>query len=137
MFEASTPVTIGLVVMVFAGVGASVTFLVWLWRQFKSLRDEITGLIEKSEAAAEKRIGEASSQLSLAQGQVALLREKLHAIELRMMQMRAEIAETYMTKASAGHAIERLTTELVGLRSDIDGRFNSIEKHLRSGKASG
>ena len=120
MLEASTPVTIGLVVMVFAVVGAAWGFMVWFNKQFGALKDEIVGLVEKSEAAAEKRIAEASSQLAVAQGKVTLLNEKVHGLELRILQMRAEIAETYMTKASAGHAIERLTSELVGLRSDID-----------------
>lgn len=135
MFEAGTPVTIGILAVGVAGFCASTYVLVWLYKQFRALKNEIVSLIEKSEAAAERRIAAASSQLAVAEGRVALLNEKQHAVELRIAELRAEVAETYMTKASAGLAIERLTTQLVGLRSDIDGRFNSIENHLRGGNA--
>lgn len=134
MLNASTPITVGLFAVAALGVTVSTGFLIWLWSQFKGLKAEIVELIKAAEQDAHARISGVTTQVATVDGKIALLSERLHAIELEGAKERAAIAETYMSKTSAGAALTRLTDEFAGMRRDVEARLQSIEHHLRRGQ---
>jgi hypothetical protein len=134
MPEASTPLTIGLFFIAAFGFTASTGFLLWLWRQLRSLKDEILSLVKADTERTTKAMDELATRIGAVAGEHRLLNERTHALELARANDRAEFAEKYMSKTSATGAIERVETAVTDMRRDIGGRLNSIEDHLRQGR---
>lgn len=131
MFEASTPLTVGLFAIAAVGFFSSSGFLIWLWRQLRSLKDEILALVRADTERTTLAIERLGIQIAGVDGKTVLLNERLHALELGLAQARTEFAERYMSKESATGAIGRVETAVTDMKRDIGERLNSIETHLR------
>ena len=131
MLEASTPLTFGLFAIAAGGFFASSGFLLWLWRQLRGLKDEILELVRADTERQSAAIRDLSVQIAGVDAKQALLKERLHALELELARARTEFAERYMSKESATGAIGRVEAAVTDLKRDIGNRLNSIEDHLR------
>jgi hypothetical protein len=133
MPEASTPLTIGLFFIAAFGFTASTGFLLWIWRQLRTLKDEILGLVRADTERTTKAMDELATRIGAVVGELRLLNERTHALELARANDRVEMAEKYMSKTSATGAIERVETAVTDMKRDLGTRLNSIEGHLRKG----
>lgn len=131
MPEASTPITVGLFWIAVIGFFASGGFLLWLWQQMKGLKEEIVALVTKETEGTTKALGELNVKIGGVDGKVTFLNEKLHALELAAAKSTAESAEKFMSKQSAGAALDRVSVEIADMKRDLGNRLNSIEHHLR------
>jgi hypothetical protein len=131
MPEASTPITVGLFWIAAAGFSAAIGVLVWLWRQFRTLKEDILALVKADTERTTKAMEELATRLGAVDAKTVLLNERTHALELARANDRVEIAEKYMSKTSATGAIERVETAVTDMKRDLGTRLNSIENHLR------
>lgn len=129
--DASTPITIGLFWVAAFGFVISCGFLIWLWQQMKGLKAEILGIVTQETEQSKKAMLELGVKISGVDGKVTFVNEKVHALELAAANQRAETAEKFMSKQSAGLALDRVSTEIADMKRDLGDRLNSIEHHLR------
>jgi len=131
MLDASTPLTVGLFFVAACGFTASTTFLFWLWRQMRGLKEEILALVQADTERTSKALDRVATQVGAVDAKAVLLNERVHALELALVTARAEFAERYMSKESATGAIGRVETAVTDMKRDIGDRLVSIEQHLR------
>lgn len=124
-----TVLTYGMAALVILGFAAGVGVMMWFVRQAGSLKREILTIVSEHEEKVDRRFAAVGDTVAALRGQVEALAGRIHATELALEVSRREIAETYMSKASAGEALKRVATMIEA----VERRLADIETFLREG----